>query len=70
MQDPYAFIYDPTDGVGSVHFGISIIFGLREQIVFPKSDEIVDGRWIPVDELVADTTLEGWSRAVVEAWKA
>lgn len=69
VQEPFAFIYDASDGVGSVHFGLSIVFGLRERVEFPASLEIQDGDWVLIDDLLK-MPLEGWAKAVIEAWRS
>jgi predicted NUDIX family phosphoesterase len=73
IDSPYTtacvgLINDDQTEVGSVHLGVVHIFDVEQPSVRPNEAEIIDTRFRPVDEILADMSrFETWSEICMRA---
>lgn len=61
-------INDDQTPVGQVHLGVVHLLDVRQPVVRPREDDILDCRFRPVDELLADLDgFETWSQICLQA---
>ncbi len=59
---------DDQTEVGKVHLGVVHVFDVEAPRVQPQESEIVDARFVPVDQLLADLEgFESWSQICLKA---
>lgn len=61
-------LYDSSDAVGQVHFGIVYLLDLPEDGWAPVAKEncLTDLVWMPLEQLKTLNNLENWSKIIVE----
>jgi len=66
---PVAIIYDDSNEVGRVHFGVVFAFELKGDTEQPtlKEDTINELNWLQIDEM-GDLNLENWSSLIVNSY--
>jgi len=61
----YGIVYDPSNDVGKVHFGIAITMRTEFIGVLPNEDSLGNLEWKKKDQLEELNTLENWSKIVI-----
>jgi predicted NUDIX family phosphoesterase len=61
-------INDDQTEVGRVHLGVVHVFDVEQPLVRPMEADLVDARFRPLEEILADTSgFESWSQICLEA---
>jgi len=59
-------IYDPSNEVGQVHFGVVYLFALNENDPSdgptPREDSVTEATWVNIDNALKIEELENWSK--------
>ena len=66
---PGGLIYDPSNPVGEVHFGVVIMIDVADnQMNYPrlKEDSLTELKWLSVEEAKELPNLENWSKMALE----
>ena len=62
----FGFLYDPSDAVGLVHFGIVSILEIWDNDVSVIDEALLDPSWEPIDVLkYTEGVYENWSQIVI-----
>jgi predicted NUDIX family phosphoesterase len=63
----YGLLYDPSDEVGRVHFGLIVLVTVAEDTVVESAEEEIENpTWIKLDKLRKLKNLENWSKLILD----
>jgi predicted NUDIX family phosphoesterase len=67
LPSPVGFLYDPSDAIGQVHFGIVHVIHLRPTAHIRTTDPALAGGFFAMPEVLADKAahFESWSRHLI-----
>jgi predicted NUDIX family phosphoesterase len=70
LPNPYGLIYDPSNEVGKVHFGVVIAIDSDSwQEIKVKENALTNIAWYTIEDALALPNLENWSKIVLESMK-